>query len=30
MKMNMGIETRTGSTATPPHMRSRMFDSRKK
>ena len=26
MKMNIGIETSTGSTATPPHMRSRMFD----
>ena len=27
MKMNIGIETSTGSTATPPHMRSRMLDS---
>ena len=27
MKMNMGIDTSTGSTATPPHMRSRMLDS---
>ena len=26
MKMNIGIDTSTGSTATPPHMRSRMFD----
>ena len=26
MKMNIGIETSTGSTATPPHMRSRMLD----
>ena len=29
MKMNMGIDTSTGSTATPPHMRSRTFESRK-
>ncbi len=27
MKMNMGNETSTGSTATPPHMRSRMLFS---
>ena len=26
MKMNIGIDTSTGSAATPPHMRSRMFD----
>ncbi len=26
MKMNIGIETSTGSTATPPHIRSRMLD----
>ena len=26
MKMNIGTETSTGSTATPPHMRSRMFE----
>ena len=26
MKMNIGIETSTGSIATPPHMRSTMFD----
>jgi hypothetical protein len=27
MKMNIGIETSTGSTATPPHMRNRMLES---
>ena len=26
MKMNIGIDTSTGSTATPPHMRSRMLE----
>ena len=26
MKMNIGTETSTGSTATPPHMRSRMLE----
>jgi hypothetical protein len=26
MKMNIGIDTSTGSAATPPHKRSRMLD----
>ena len=26
MKMNIGTDTRTGSTATPPHMRSSTLD----